>query len=464
MVKENTDNLDLLVFVVLIALLTLIIPVTIPPIEPNTLPTKFVLATSDNEGGGTEVNRDTEGGERDEDQQEHERQAETQEKPIDENNSQEEQTEANNQFMMCSEGQVMNTATGLCETIQQEELVSKEVCDNLMDDDLDGSADMNDNECLKVNEHLDQNIAKQGKLSGDIITEESRPEVNGLTPATSGTGSSSLPPSSQSSTDSTNINLRQSPGNEGNKLGILDPNPTGVIIKPPVSKDIIIVHDSDGDDIADTEDNCRFTNPDQKDSDGDGLGDACDSANAGVEVYRPGPSGRATPSTSENNGIIEQPSSALPSTSSSDTLNDIATSSTTGSPSVSTDSKTGIAQETLPKNMVTQKKPDTFYTGRDKGPIGVPLPDPVLVPGPNEERGGEDEEDKEECVVKYCDLPLPISSDEICRNGKDDNLDGRIDEDPYCTEVPGESKPRPSNDGILTPETSKGPSPFGSPK
>ena len=372
-----------------------------------------------------------------------------------------------------------------------------------MDDDLDGSADMNDNECLKVNEHLDQNIAKQGKLSGDIITEESRPEVNGLTPATSGTGSSSLPPSSQSSTDSTNINLRQSPGNEGNKLGILDPNPTGVIIKPPVSKDIIIVHDSDGDDIADTEDNCRFTNPDQKDSDGDGLGDACDSdqldadndgvseskdncditynpdqkdsdgdglgdacdsANAGVEVYRPGPSGRATPSTSENNGIIEQPSSALPSTSSSDTLNDIATSSTTGSPSVSTDSKTGIAQETLPKNMVTQKKPDTFYTGRDKGPIGVPLPDPVLVPGPNEERGGEDEEDKEECVVKYCDLPLPISSDEICRNGKDDNLDGRIDEDPYCTEVPGESKPRPSNEGILTPETSKGPSPFGSPK
>jgi hypothetical protein len=146
-------------------------------------------------------------------------------------------------------------------------------------------------------------------------------------------------------------------------------------------------------------------------------------------------------------------------------LNDSAAtpSSHTESSSTSTDSKTGIAQETLPTNMVTQKKPDTFYTGRDKGPIDVPLADPVLVPGPNEERAGEDEDDKEECVVDYCDLPLPISNDEICRNGKDDNLNGRIDEDPYCTEVPGESKPRPSNDDVLTPETSKGPSPFGSP-
>jgi hypothetical protein len=436
MVKENTHNLYPMVFVPLSALLIMIIPVTILSIELNTISIKFVLATSDDVDGEGEVNIDTKGGERDEDQQEDNQQSNSQ--------------------------------------------------------------------------------------------ESSSPRL---------------------STDSnTNLNLRQSPGNDD---GILESNgedTTGVVTRPPVSDDIVVVHDGDSDGIIDTEDNCRFTNPDQKDSDGDGLGDACDpdqvdgdndsvpestdncfaipnpdqkdsdgdglgdacdpdfidpdndgvidtkdncdvkfnpdqkdsdgdglgdvcdAINAGVETYIPGPFGRETPFTSENSGFVEQQpsSSSSPvsssSSTSSDTLNDIASSSSnTESSSTSTDTKTGIAQETLPTNMVTQKKPDTFYTGRDKGPIDVPLPDPVLVPGPNEERAGEDEEDKEECVVKYCDLPLPISNDEICRNGKDDNLDGRIDDDPYCTEVPGESKPRPPNDGVLTPETSKGPSPFGSP-
>jgi len=438
MVKENTYNLDLMVFVPLSVLLILIIPVTILPIEPNTLSTKFVLATSDDVDGEAEVNRDTEGVQRDENQQE-------------------------------------------------------------------------DNQQFNSQESL----------------------------------------SPQSSTDSnTNLNLRQSPGNEDGILESNEDDTTGVVTQPPVSDDIVVVHDRDSDGIVDTEDNCRFTNadqkdsdgdglgdacdpdqvdgdndsvpesidncfaipnpdqkdsdgdglgdacdqdfidpdndgvvdtkdncdikfnPDQKDSDGDGLGDVCDAISAGVETYIPGPLGRETPPTSENSGFVEQqPSSSSPLSSSSsvssDTLNDVASSSSSSSNTesslTSTDTKTGIAQETLPTNMVTQKKPDTFYTGRDNGPIDVPLRDPVLVPGPNEERDGEDEEDKEECVVKYCDLPLPISNDEICRNGKDDNLDGRIDEDPYCTEVLGESKPRPSNDGILTPETSKGPSPFGSP-
>ena len=396
MVKENTYNLDLMVFVPLSALLILIIPVTILPIEPNTLFTKFVLATSDDLDGETEVNRDTEGGERDEDQQEDNQQPNSQESA-----------------------------------------------------------------------------------------------------------------SPQSYTDSnTNFNLRQSPGNEDGILESNEDDTTEVVIRPPVSDDIVVAHDQDSDGIIDTEDNCRFTNPDQKDGDGDGLGDACDpdqvdgdndsvvdtkdncdikfnpdqkdsdgdglgdvcdAINTGAETYIPGPLGRENPPTSENSGFVEQqPSSSSPLSSSSsvsyDTLDDVASSSSnTESSLTSTDTKTGIAQETLPTNMVTQKKPDTFYTGRDNGPIDVQLLDPVLVPGSNEERAGEDEDDKEECVVKYCDLPLPISNDEICRNGKDDNLDGRIDEDPYCTEVPGESKPRPSNDGILTPETSKGPSPFGSP-
>jgi len=353
--------------------------------------------------------------------------------------------------------------------------------------------------------------------------------------------------SPQSSTDSnTNLNLRQSPGNEDDILESNGEDTDGVITRPPVSDDIVVDHDQDSDGIGDTEDNCRFTNPDQKDSDGDGLGDVCDpdqvdgdndsvpestdncfakpnpdqkdsdgdglgdvcdpdssdpdndgivdtkdncviqfnpdqkdsdgdglgdvcdAINAGVETYIPGPLGRETSLTSENSGVVEgQPSSSSPlsssSSTSSDTLNDVVSSSTlnTESSSPSADTKTGMVQESLPTDIVTQKKPDTFFTERDNGPIDVTLPDPVLVPGHNEERAGEDDEDIEECVVKYCDLPLPISTDEICRNEKDDNLDGRIDEDPYCTEVPGESKPRPSNDGVLTPETSKGPSPFG---
>ena len=67
------------------------------------------------------------------------------------------------------------------------------------------------------------------------------------------------------------------------------------------------------------------------------------------------------------------------------------------------------------------------------------------MPAPDEEGVAEGDP----CVAFPC-FPYPISQDEICRNGKDDDFDGKVDETVYCTEVPGESKPRPS-DGILTP-------------
>ena len=44
--------------------------------------------------------------------------------------------------------------------------------------------------------------------------------------------------------------------------------------------------------------------------------------------------------------------------------------------------------------------------------------------------------------------------------GIDDNGNGRVDEEPYCTVIPGVSAP-PPKDTTLTPEDSKGPSPFG---
>lgn len=56
--------------------------------------------------------------------------------------------------------------------------------------------------------------------------------------------------------------------------------------------------------------------------------------------------------------------------------------------------------------------------------------------------------------------PLELRDDEICRNGIDDNGNGRVDEEPYCTVIPGESGP-PKEDTTLTPIPSTGPSPFG---
>ena len=207
--------------------------------------------------------------------------------------------------------------------------------------------------------------------------------------------------------------------------------------------------DLDSDGIPDSRDNCpSASNPDQKDSDGDGKGDVCDVVSAGVEKYRPLPLGRS----SENTGVVEPRLS--------DNVGDLVVSPTpTPTPPAG---ETGIVEGPLPGIIITQRTPDTLFTkpGRDTVPANVPLPNPVLVPGPDEEGVGA-EEGEEECVTPYCDVPFPITQDEICRNGKDDNLNGRVDEDPYCTEVPGQSKPRPSNDGILTPEQSQGPSPFG---
>jgi hypothetical protein len=86
----------------------------------------------------------------------------------------------------------------------------------------------------------------------------------------------------------------------------------------------------------------------------------------------------------------------------------------------------------------------------------------VLVPGPDEE-GAAPNEGEEQCIAipqKECNFPYPISQDEICRNGIDDDRDGKVDETIYCSEVPGVSKPRPQ-DGVLTPIPG---SPLGPPR
>ncbi|NOJ31740.1 MAG: hypothetical protein DA329_06345 [Candidatus Nitrosocosmicus sp.] len=444
MVRESTCNLDFMVLVPLLVLLILTLPVTILPIEPNTLSTKFVLATSDDVDGEDQVNMDTEGEERDEDQQEDDQQSNFQES-LSPQSSTDLKTNLNLRQSPGNEDGILESNEDDSTAVVTQPSVSDDII-VAHDRDSDGIVDTEDN-CHFTNP--DQKDS-DGDGLGDACDSD---QVDG--------DNDNVPESIDNCFAVANSDQKDS---DGDGLGdACDP-------------DFI---DTDNDGVVDTKDNCEIKfNPDQKDSDGDGLGDACDSITAGVETYNPGPFGRETPSISENSGFVEEqqlqqlpPSSALSSPASSslsssgspNTLNDIASSpsSDAKSLSTSTNTETGMTQEALPTNMVTQKKPDTLYTGRNNGPIDVSLPDPVLVPGPNEERAGQDEEDKEECVVKYCDLPIPISNDEICRNEKDDNLDGRIDEDPYCTEVPGESKPRPSNDGILTPETSQGPSPFG---
>lgn len=53
-------------------------------------------------------------------------------------------------------------------------------------------------------------------------------------------------------------------------------------------------------------------------------------------------------------------------------------------------------------------------------------------------------------MIRGAAKPLELRDDEICRNGIDDNGDGRVDEEPYCTVIPGKSSP-PPNDITLTP-------------
>jgi hypothetical protein len=109
-------------------------------------------------------------------------------------------------------------------------------------------------------------------------------------------------------------------------------------------------------------------------------------------------------------------------------------------------------QKESPKISTIQKTPDTLFKGPSSVPGGsIPLHDPALVAGPDEE-GAAPKEGEDQCIAvptNVCNFPYPISQDEICRNGTDDDHDGKVDEVP-CREVPGESKPRPS-DGTLTP-------------
>lgn len=108
-----------------------------------------------------------------------------------------------------------------------------------------------------------------------------------------------------------------------------------------------------------------------------------------------------------------------------------------------------------PDSVLTQKPPDTVFSGPKTVPGGdVPLSNPDLVRAPAEEGKGSGD-----CIAissEECNFPYPISQDEICRNGIDDDGDGKVDEAYPCSEVPGVSQPKPKTDDVLVPIPSDG--------
>jgi hypothetical protein len=410
MLKKMTENNPNLMSFVLLALLILTISVATPSSELTTSSTKSVLATTDDEDGaeGNGGAGEGEGEEQGDDQQDG-----SQEDPI-------------------AEDQLPGNIDDLVEPPGTEDpgvVIQPPVSTDatvVQDLDSDGITDTEDN-CPAIN-NPDQKDS-DGDGQGDVCDQD---QIDG--------DNDGAVDSKDNCFATPNTDQKDS---DGDGLGdVCDPNQL----------------DSDNDGVVDSKDNCDIvSNADQKDSDGDGLGDVCDSVNAGVEQYLPGPLGRS----SENTGVVEQP--RLP-----DNVGDLVAPPTPTPPTPTPRADgTGIVEGPLPGTIITQRTPDTLFTkpGRGTVPANVPLPNPVLVPGPDEEGAAPDEEAEEECIAesrKVCNFPYPTSQDEICRNGIDDNLNGRVDEDPYCTEVPGQSKPRPTNDGILTPEQSQGPSPFGS--
>ena len=272
MVKENTYNLDLMVFVPLSALLILMIPITILPIELNTLSTKFVLATSDDVDGEVEVNTGIEGGETDEDQLEDNQQSNSQEALLPQSS-----TDSNNNLNL---RQSPGNEDGIVESNGDDTtgvVTRPPVSDDIVlppDQDSDGIVDTEDN-CRFTN-------PDQKDSDGDGLGDACDPEqVDG--------DNDSVPESMDNCFAISNPDQKDS---DGDGLGdACDP-------------DFI---DPDNDGVVDSKDNCDIKfNPDQKDSDGDGLGNVCDAINAGVETYIPGPFGREPPHTSENSAFVEQ--------------------------------------------------------------------------------------------------------------------------------------------------------------
>ena len=104
-----------------------------------------------------------------------------------------------------------------------------------------------------------------------------------------------------------------------------------------------------------------------------------------------------------------------------------------------------------PDSVLTQKPPDTVFSGPKTVPgSDVPLTNPDLVPAPAEEGRFDD------CIALTFEECHPYDSDEICRNGIDDDRDGKVDEAYPCREVPGKSQPKPKTDDVLVPIPSDG--------
>ena len=226
------------------------------------------------EEGSTENGSGGEQSEDDDQQQDEGSEEQQEEQSIAEDQPEDEQTQ---EPVLCPQHQVLNTETGQCEEVQQEEqLVPNEICNNSIDDDLDGAADSADGDCLRVQGPQDTGIVEPSRLPsniGDIIA------PGGEAPSPDGTAAPPPlePPAGPPTTEDAGI-LRQSPSNIDDLINPpLGTEESGLVVEPPIPTDTVSdTSDRDEDGVPANIDNCAGYNPNQKDSDGDGEGDACD--------------------------------------------------------------------------------------------------------------------------------------------------------------------------------------------
>jgi len=157
------------------------------------------------------------------------------------------------------------------------------------DTDSDGIPDAEDN-CPQI-PNPDQKDSDGDKI-GDACDDTPQPEpITRVSPDVDGDG---IPDAEDNCPQTPNPDQKDS---DGDKIGdACDDTPTGEQ-PPPVAPP---PPDADNDGIPDAEDNCPQTpNPDQKDSDGDKIGDACD------DTPQPEPTTRVSPDT-DSDGIPDE--------------------------------------------------------------------------------------------------------------------------------------------------------------
>jgi hypothetical protein len=167
-----------------------------------------------------------------------------------------------------------------------------DICDpNQLDYDKDGTVDSNDN-CISVpnSDQRDTDGDRQGDACDTNATGEPDADNDGIADSND---NCFQPNPDQKDTDGDSIGdvCDLTPGNTLTPTPTVSPSPAPAPSPTPTPAPAL---DSDNDGLANLQDNCpSASNPDQKNGDGDGLGDVCDTPVGGncVEGYEPSADG-----------------------------------------------------------------------------------------------------------------------------------------------------------------------------